>query len=61
MVGGPSDASAWERLGRLQMRLADREGALDALRRASALGAGESLRELLAQALAMEPQVAHAA
>ena len=58
---GPSDASAWERLGRLRMRLADREGALDALRRASALGAGESLRELLAQALAMEPQVAHAA
>ena len=58
---GPSDAGAWERLGRLRMRLSDREGALDALRRASALGAGDDLRDLLAQALAMEPQVEHAA
>src|SRR5438309_4675524 len=58
---GPSDAGAWERLGRLRMRLSDREGALEALRRASALGAGDGLRDLLAQALAMEPQVAHAA
>ena len=58
---GPSDAGAWERLGRLRMRLSDREGALDALRRASALGAGDGLRDLLAQALAMEPQVEHAA
>jgi len=58
---GPSDAGAWERLGRLRMRLLDREGALEALRRASALGAGDGLRDLLAQALAMEPQVAHAA
>src|SRR3984957_7398232 len=31
---GPSDASAWERLGRLRMRLLDREGALRALERA---------------------------
>src|SRR5207302_7376280 len=58
---GPSDAGAWERLGRLRMRLSDREGALEALRRASALGAGDGLHDLLAQALAMEPQVAHAA
>jgi len=58
---GPSDAGAWERLGRLRMRLSDREGALEALRRAAALGPGDGLRDLLAQALAMEPQVAHAA
>ena len=31
---GPGDPSAWERLGRLRLLLADREGALDALRRA---------------------------
>ena len=31
---GPSDAGAWERLGRLRLRLMDREGALEALRRA---------------------------
>src|ERR1700722_12492276 len=31
---GPSDAGAWERLGRLRMRLLDREGALRALERA---------------------------
>src|SRR6266516_2995704 len=58
---GPQDAGAWERLGRLRMRLMDREGALEALERASALGAGDGLCDLLAQALAIEPQVAHAA
>jgi tetratricopeptide (TPR) repeat protein len=52
---GPSDAGAWERLGRLRLRLLDREGALHALRRATALGAGEEVRELIAQALALEP------
>ncbi len=31
---GPTDASAWERLGRLRLRMGDREGALDALERA---------------------------
>ena len=36
-----SDAGAWERLGRLKLRLADREGALRALERALSLGAGE--------------------
>jgi tetratricopeptide (TPR) repeat protein len=30
----PTDASAWERLGRLRMRLGDRDGARDALERA---------------------------
>src|SRR5436309_5569797 len=42
---GPSDAGAWERLGRLRLRLMDREGALNALRRALALGAGEEVNE----------------
>jgi tetratricopeptide (TPR) repeat protein len=55
---GPSDASAWERLGRLRLRLLDREGALDALRRAMALGAGADARDLIVQALALEPSVA---
>ena len=56
---GPTDAGAWERLGRLRLRLLDREGTLDALRRATALGAaGGELRELMAQALALEPSVA---
>jgi hypothetical protein len=54
---GPSDAGAWERLGRLRLRLMDREGALNALRRALALGAGEEVRELVVQALAIEPSV----
>lgn len=31
---GPEDAGAWERLGRLRLRLQDREGALEALQRA---------------------------
>jgi hypothetical protein len=58
---GPGDASAWERLGRLRLRLRDREGALDALERAIGLGAGEELHGLIAEALAIEPQTAHAA
>ena len=56
-VRGPSDASAWERLGRLRLRLRDREGAVQALQRA--LGA-DPQRELLAQALALEPSVSSA-
>jgi tetratricopeptide (TPR) repeat protein len=55
---GPSDAGAWERLGRLRLRLMDREGALKALRRALALGAGEDVHELVSQALAIEPSIA---
>ena len=55
---GPSDASAWERLGRLRLTLMDREGALEALRRALALGAGKDVHDLVAQALAIEPSLA---
>jgi hypothetical protein len=55
---GPSDASAWERLGRLRLQLMDREGALEALRRAIALGAGDEVNGLVAQALAIEPSLA---
>jgi tetratricopeptide (TPR) repeat protein len=55
---GPSDAGAWERLGRLRLQLVDREGTLEALRRAIALGAGEDVRELIVQALAIEPSLA---
>jgi tetratricopeptide (TPR) repeat protein len=35
---GPTDADAWERLGRLRLRLMDREGAIGALERARTLG-----------------------
>jgi tetratricopeptide (TPR) repeat protein len=52
---GPSDAGAWERLGRLRLRLLDREGALEAFRRALALGAAGEIHELVEQALALEP------
>jgi len=55
---GPADASAWERLGRLRLKLMDREGALEAFRRAIALGAGEELNGLVEQALAIEPSLA---
>src|SRR5271163_2965369 len=58
---GPSDAGSWERLGRLRLRLMDREGALKALKRALALGATEDLQELIETALAIEPTVAPAA
>jgi hypothetical protein len=54
---GPTDAGAWERLGRLRLRLMDREGALRALRHALALGAGQEVHELVAQALAIEPSL----
>jgi hypothetical protein len=57
---GPTDAGAWERLGRLRLRLMDREGALRALERALALGAGEDVRDLLVHALAIEPSVVRA-
>jgi len=58
---GPSDPSAWERLGRLRLRLRDREGAVQALQRALTLRVTEELRELLAQALTLEPSVSSAA
>jgi tetratricopeptide (TPR) repeat protein len=54
---GPADMSAWERLGRLRLKLLDREGALEALERAGALGSEGELRDLLAQALALEPRM----
>jgi tetratricopeptide (TPR) repeat protein len=57
---GPTDAGAWERLGRLRLRLMDREGSLHALERALALGASQEVRDLLVQALAIEPSVTSA-
>jgi tetratricopeptide (TPR) repeat protein len=56
----PADAGAWERLGRLRLRLLDREGSLAALRRALELGADGDARELVTEALALEPSVAQA-
>jgi hypothetical protein len=53
---GPSDAGAWERLGRLRLRMMDREGALEALERALALGANGEVKDLVVQALAIEPR-----
>jgi hypothetical protein len=53
---GPSDAGAWERLGRLRLRLMDREGALEALERALSLGADGEVRDLVVKALAIEPR-----
>src|SRR3954471_24699143 len=47
---GPADAGAWERVGRLRLRLFDREGALDALEQARRLG--PSVEGLLDLALA---------
>src|SRR5947209_4841934 len=46
----PSDASEWERLGRLRLRLMDRAGAISALERAR--DAGPSVEGLLSLALA---------
>jgi tetratricopeptide (TPR) repeat protein len=57
---GPSDAGAWERLGRLRLALRDREGALQALRRALELGADGQLHEVVAEALALEPRMSPA-
>src|SRR5213080_3877975 len=55
---GPRDPGAWERLGRLRIRMLDREGALEALERAQRLAVSEELQELIVQALAMEPRAA---
>ena len=55
---GPEDAGAWERLGRLRLALRDREGSLQAFERALALGAGRRVRDLVEQALALEPRMA---
>jgi len=46
----PADASAWERLGRLQLRLMNSQGAIDAFERARLIG--PSLEGLLDLALA---------
>src|SRR5205085_5439039 len=46
----PADASAWERLGRLRLRLMDRPGAIEALERARLVG--PSVEGLLDLALA---------
>ena len=46
----PQDADAWERLGRLRLRLMDRAGAIDALERARRIG--PSVNGLLDLALA---------
>ncbi|MGH2879937.1 MAG: tetratricopeptide repeat protein [Solirubrobacteraceae bacterium] len=54
---GPSDAGAWERLGRLRLQLLDREGSLHAFEQALGLGAGRRVHDLVAQALALEPRL----
>ncbi|MGA9283958.1 MAG: J domain-containing protein [Solirubrobacteraceae bacterium] len=54
---GPTDAGAWERLGRLRLALLDREGSLQAFEHALELGAGRHVRDLVAQALALEPRM----
>ena len=48
----PTDASEWARLGRLRLRLMDRAGAIDALRRAQAIE--PSVEALLDLALALQ-------
>jgi tetratricopeptide (TPR) repeat protein len=58
---GPSDAGAWERLGRLRLALVDREGALQAFDRALKLGANGRVHDLVAQALALEPRMTQTA
>ena len=58
---GPTDAGAWERLGRLRLALMDREGALRALDRALKLGAAGEVHDLVAQALAIEPRMTQTA
>jgi predicted TPR repeat methyltransferase len=40
-AAAPQDPSAWERLGRLRLRVFDRDGARQALERARTLGASE--------------------
>ena len=54
----PGTLGRGERLGRLRLRMADRQGALRALERALSLGAGGEVRELIDEALALEPSVA---
>jgi tetratricopeptide (TPR) repeat protein len=58
---GPTDAGAWERLGRLRLGLHDREGSLQAFDRALKLGADGEVHDLVAQALALEPRVTQTA
>ncbi len=58
---GPTDAGAWERLGRLRLQLVDREGALQAFDRALKLGAGGVIHDLVVQALALEPRMTQTA
>src|SRR6202046_4378105 len=58
---GPTDAGAWERLGRLRLGLLDREGALQAFERALELGARGEIHDLVAQALALEPRMTQTA
>jgi Tetratricopeptide repeat len=58
---GPTDAGAWERLGRLRLRLLDREGSLQAFERALSLGADGDVHDLVAQALALEPHMTQTA
>jgi tetratricopeptide (TPR) repeat protein len=48
----PGDAREWARLGRLRLRLMDRAGAIDALRRAQSLG--PTVEALLDLALALQ-------
>jgi len=47
-------------VGRLRLALLDREGSLKALERALKLGANGRVHDLVAQALAIEPQTTHA-
>ncbi len=58
---GPTDAGAWERLGRLRLQLVDREGALQAFDRALKLGADGQVHDLVVQALALEPRMTQTA
>ncbi len=58
---GPSDAGAWERLGRLRLQMLDREGSLQAFESALKLGANGKVHDLVAQALALEPRMAQTA
>jgi hypothetical protein len=58
---GPTDAGAWERLGRLRLHLMDREGSLQAFERALSLGANGKVHDLVAQALALEPRMTQTA
>jgi hypothetical protein len=58
---GPTDAGAWERLGRLRLHLMDREGSLRAFDRALKLGANGEVHDLVVQALAIEPRMTQTA